>query len=52
MAGTEHEAQGAAHEHGVPVPKFLLLAYLVIGSFFVYYIVTGLKFGADSPTGF
>lgn len=46
---TGHEAH---HDHGAPVPKFLLLVYLVIGAFFVYYLVTNLKFGTNSPTGF
>lgn len=46
-----HAAEGA-HDHGAPVPKFLMLVYGVIAAFFVYYLVTGLKFGSDSPTGF
>ena len=47
------EKQGeAAHEHGAPIPKFLILVYAVIALFFVYYIATGLKFGDQSPTGF
>jgi len=53
MADKKHEqGHDAAHEHGAPVPKFLMLVYLVIAVFFVYYLATGLKFGTNSPTGF
>ncbi len=51
MADEKREVQ-EGHEHGGPVPKFLLLVYLVIAAFFVWYLFTGLKFGPDSPTGF
>lgn len=52
MADERHEGHEDAHEHGAPVPKFLMLVYLGIAAFFVYYLATGLKFGAGSPTGF
>lgn len=52
MADEKHSGHEAAHEHGAPVPKFLMLVYLMIAAFFVYYLVTGLKFGPNSPTGF
>ncbi|HEY3363788.1 MAG TPA: hypothetical protein VGK74_01875 [Symbiobacteriaceae bacterium] len=52
MSDEKREAHEAAHDHGAPVPKFLLLVYLVIAAFFVYYLFTYLKFGANSPTGF
>ncbi|HYF80885.1 MAG TPA: hypothetical protein VD973_27555 [Symbiobacteriaceae bacterium] len=52
MADEKHDGHDAAHDHGAPVPKFLLLVYLVIAAFFVYYLATGLKFGGNSPTGF
>jgi len=47
------EKPDAQHDHyGGVVPKFLLLVYLAIAAFFVYYLITGLKFGPSSPTGF
>ncbi|MFZ5817018.1 MAG: hypothetical protein ACOY93_17280 [Bacillota bacterium] len=49
---SEEKHHGEAHDHGAPVPKFLILVYAVIAAFFVYYLFTGLKFGPDSPTGF
>lgn len=52
VAETPHEGQQSAHDQGAPVPKFLLLVYLIIGIFFVSYLATQLKFGAQSPTGF
>lgn len=51
MSEEKHHA-GEAHDHGAPVPKFLILVYAVIAAFFVYYLITGLKFGQSSPTGF
>lgn len=51
MAGKKHAGE-ASHHHEAPVPKFLILVYTVIALFFVYYLITGLKFGPDSPTGF
>lgn len=48
----EKHANEAHHDHGAPVPKFLLLVFLVIAAFFAYYLFTGLRFGANSPTGF
>lgn len=51
MADDKHEDH-EAHDHGAPVPKLLLVVYLVIASFFVYYLFAGLKFGSNSPTGF
>ncbi|HWI61669.1 MAG TPA: hypothetical protein VNT75_07530 [Symbiobacteriaceae bacterium] len=52
MADDKQNGHDAAHDHGAPVPKFLLLVYFVIAAFFVYYLATGLKFGQSSPTGF
>jgi len=51
MADEKHGHEDA-HDHGAPVPKFLILVYAVIAAFFVYYLITGLKFGTNSPTGF
>ncbi|MFO7273897.1 MAG: hypothetical protein DIU55_003385 [Bacillota bacterium] len=42
----------SGHDHGGPVPKFLLLVYGVIAIFFVYYLAANLRFGPNSPTGF
>lgn len=42
----------ATQEHHGPVPKFLMLVYAVIATAFVVYLITGLKFGEQSPTGF
>lgn len=52
MADDKQNGHDAAHEHGGPVPKLLLVVYLAIAAFFVYYLITGLKFGGNSPTGF
>lgn len=52
MSDIPRDGQQTAHDQGAPVPKFLLLVYLVIAAFFVYYMVTQLKFGPQSPTGF
>jgi len=53
MAGEKSEqGHDAEHNHGAPVPRLLLLVYLLIAVFFVYYLITGLKFGGNSPTGF
>lgn len=52
MANENEAGHEAAHEHGAPVPIFLLLVYTAITCFFVYYLYTGLKFGSSSPTGF
>lgn len=52
MSDEKQQHGEAAHDHGAPVPKFLLLVYAVIALFFVYYVATGLKFGENSPTGF
>lgn len=52
MADDKHTTHEEGHDHGAPVPKFLLLVYFVIAAFFVYYLATGLKFGSNSPTGF
>jgi hypothetical protein len=52
MADDKPTAQDSTHEHGAPVPKFLVLVYVLIAAFFVYYLATGLKFGGGSPTGF
>jgi hypothetical protein len=52
MADNKPTAPDEAHDHGAPVPKFLVLVYVLIAAFFVYYLATGLKFGSGSPTGF
>lgn len=53
MSEEKHAAGEAhGHDHEAPVPKFLILVYAVIAAFFVYYLITGLKFGQNSPTGF
>lgn len=52
MSNDKHVHEDGAHDHGAPVPKFLILVYAVIAAFFVYYLITGLKFGPSSPTGF
>jgi hypothetical protein len=52
MAEEKHSGHEEAHDHGAPVPKFLLLVYVAVAAFFVYYLATGLKFGPSSPTGF
>lgn len=51
MSDQKRHAPEEAHQ-SPPIPKFLMLAYLVIGSVWVYYMITGLKFGSNSPTGF
>lgn len=52
VSDEKHHVGDASHDHGAPVPKFLILVYAVIAAFFVYYLITGLKFGLNSPTGF
>jgi hypothetical protein len=51
MSDEKRHAAEEAHQ-SPPVPKFLLLAYAVIGSVWLYYMIVGLKFGSNSPTGF
>lgn len=52
MAEEKRTGHDAGHEHGAPVPKVLLLIYLAIAMFFLGYLIAGLKFGSNSPTGF
>lgn len=52
MEEQKRPAHEAAGDHDHPVPRLLLLAYLVIAAFFLYYLATGLRFGTQSPTGF
>jgi len=52
VADIRPDSPEPVHDQGGPVPKFLLLTYLVIGGIFVYYLATGLRFGSQSPTGF